>query len=106
MKNKLYLTLEIKNKLSNLEKLICTSFNIDCVFINSRKELYVVARSVFFHYAYHYLSINYLKLAAYSNMNNSSVYNSVQRFESYYNYYDYKCEIDYFTSLITSKTEK
>ena len=89
------------SQLKQAQEVVELAFNIDFLFKKTRVEKYVVARSVFFSYCYNELIIVYLQLSEFTGYNHATIINSVKNFESYKKYYPYKCEIDYFVSLIS-----
>ena len=99
--NKLMLTQSQISELKQAHRVVELAFNIDNLFLKTRAERYVVARSVFFSYCYNHKNLVYLILKEYSGFNHTTIINSVKNFESYKKYYPYKCEIDYFVSLIS-----
>ena len=88
-------------ELKQVQEVVELAFNISDLFKKTRSERYIVARSVFFSYCYNHKNLVYLILKEYSGFNHSTIINSVKNFESYKKYYPYKCEVDYFVSLIS-----
>ena len=76
-----------------LQKKIEEVFDIEDLFNKTRKENYIVARSVFFTVAKR--KRTYLHLQDAYNVDHSTIHNSISKFDSYYTYYiNYKYMIE------------
>jgi|GEM_PF-4019890 chromosomal replication initiation ATPase DnaA len=85
-------------KHNQLETIVKESFQIEDLFLRSRKTNIIVARSVYFFLLrkHHY---TLLRLSDLSGRDHATVINSVDQFEGYYAYFlEYKSQIDYVIS--------
>jgi chromosomal replication initiation ATPase DnaA len=85
-------------KHNQLETIVKESFQIEDLFLRSRKTNIVVARSVYFFILrkHHY---SFPKLSYLSGRDHATVMNSIDKFERYYAHYnEHKSQIDYVIS--------
>ena len=92
------ISLQDKEALDSLKQNAEKAFKLDDLFNESRKDIYIIARSSFYSYARNKLNLTYQKLSFYSKKNHATIINSINRFETYYKYYSFKSEIDFFVS--------